>query len=298
MKEKRDYRYEHKLNIAKGYIDEKKYLHAIQIYNSLLEENPDKDEIYYKLASVYEKINSAEVGAKLLADLLEKNSDSKEIRMYAGHFYFRNSMWDRTVETLSYFLPSEEPITSFFIGFSHFMLNEDDLALNSFENFISSNTNSEYIPDAFIYIAKINIRAKDYDKALHTLNKAAMFYENFYEMHLLFAQCFYYLGMDAHATKAIEKALKLKKKDYSVLEWAGLIYLRVGDYKKAESFLIKAVKENENTNPSIFFNLGITMMRADNPIEAQKYFDKVLELDPKNKAVKEAIKNLSKSYNK
>lgn len=63
-------RIKYKLKLASIFISEGKNLHAIQIYNSLIQET-DLEDIYYLLAELYEDIGYMNAGEKILNELLE-----------------------------------------------------------------------------------------------------------------------------------------------------------------------------------------------------------------------------------
>lgn len=283
-----------KIEKAQRFSAEGKSLHAVQLYTKIIEEHPDSIETYFNLAALYESLENFSAAENILFDLLEENSDNKEVRLFFGHFLFRQGKWNETIEALSYFSPNEIPLASFFIGYSHYMLLEYELARISFENFVKSGQETEFIQDAYIYLAKTHIKLTNFDMALLYAKQAETYYSNYYELHLLFAIIYYYLTMTAHAVTAIEKTLKLNKNDLSVNEWAGKIYLKSGDYKKAEKYLTKFIEESSEVSPEIYSHLGITYLYTNKIKDAQNYFNLALKFDPKNKVALEAVKNLEK----
>jgi len=174
------------------------------------------------------------------------------------------------------------------------MLLEYELARISFENFVKSGKETEFLQDAFIYLAKTHINLTNFDMALLYAKQAEAFYSNYYELHLLFGIIYYYLKMNAHAVTSIEKTLQLNKSDLSVIEWAGKIYLKHGDYKKAEKYLSKFVAESEVVSPEIYSHLGITYLHSNKLADAQNYFALAFKVDPKNKTALDAVKKIEK----
>jgi len=285
-----------KIEKAKRFAAEGKMLHAVQFYRKLIEEHPDAVEAYFNLTALYETLDNISAAENLLYELLEENSDNKEIRLFLGHFLFRHGKWNETIETLSFFSPNEIPLTSFFIGYSHYMLLEYELARISFENFVKSGQETEFIQDAYIYLAKTHISLTNFDMALFYAKQAEAYYSNYYELHLLFAIIYYYLTMTAHAVTSIEKTLKLNKADLSVHEWAGKIYLKSGDYKKAEKYFTKFVEESEEVPPEIYSHLGVAYLHTNKIKDARNYFNLALKYDPQNKVALEAVKNMEKLH--
>ncbi|MCK9210648.1 MAG: tetratricopeptide repeat protein [Ignavibacteriaceae bacterium] len=283
-----------KIEKAQRFAAEGKTLHAIQFYTKIIEDHSESIEAYFNLSGLYESLENISAAENLLSDLLEENSDNKDVRLFLGHFLFRQGRWNETIEVLSFFSPDEIPLASFFIGYSHYMLLEYELARISFENFVKSGKETEFLQDAYIYLAKTHINLTNFDMALLYAKQAETFYSNYYELHLLFAIIYYYLKMTAHAVTSIEKTLQLNKSDLSVNEWAGKIYLKNSDYKKAEKYLAKFAKEAIEVSPEIYSYLGIAYLHANKLKDAQNYFDLALKSDPQNKVALEAVKNLEK----
>ncbi len=283
-----------KIEKAQRFADEGKTLHAVQLYTKIIEEHPESLEASFGLAGLYEKLENIDAAENILSELLEENSDNKDVRLFFGHFLFRQGKWDETIEVLSFFSPDEIPLASFFIGYSHYMLLEYELARISFENFVKSGKETEFLQDAYIYLAKTHINLTNFDLALLYAKQAEAYYSNYYELHLLFAIIYYYLTMTAHAVTSIEKTIKLNKSDLSVNEWAGKIYLKSGDYKKAEKYLTKFIEESSEVSPEIYSHLGITYLYTNKIKDAENYFNLALKFDPKNKVALEAVKNLEK----
>lgn len=283
-----------KIEKAQRFAVEGKILHAVQLYTKIIEEYPESFEASFGLAGLYEKLENIDAAENVLSELLEENSDNKEVRLFFGHFLFRQGKWNETIEILSFFSPDEIPLASFFVGYSHYMLLEYELARISFENFVKSGKETEFLQDAYIYLAKTHINLTNFDLALLYAKQAEAYYSNYYELHLLFAIIYYYLTMTAHAVTSIEKTIKLNKSDLSVNEWAGKIYLKSGDYKKAEKYLTKFIEESSEVSPEIYSHLGITYLYTNKIKDAENYFNLALKFDPKNKVALEAVKNLEK----
>lgn len=284
------YYLEHKLRAAADFEAAGKLLHAIQIYVSLIDKFPEELDPYFNLVNIYEKLNNIDAAGSLLKQLLEDHPDSLEIRLFTGQFFLRCQRWDDTIDILSIIAPDEEPIVSFFLGYSHFMLDECELAKVNFINFISVETKSELYYEALIYLAKIEIRLNDFSKALEYATKATTVYSNNWELHLVMAIAFYNLAMYAHAVNAIFIALKLNEKELLVNEWAGRIYYKAGDYIKSEKFFLYVIDKKGEASTEIYTCLGDACINSKKLQDAIKYFDMALKLDPNNKKANEGKK--------
>ncbi|MDR3625268.1 MAG: tetratricopeptide repeat protein [Ignavibacteriaceae bacterium] len=277
------YQFDHKLKIAGDFEAQGKPLHAAQIYNALLVENPESVELYFRLANLYEQMGNITPAANLLKEFLENDPENKEVRLFLGQYFLRNSKWDEAVETLSYILPQDEPIVFFFIGYAHFMLKEYELAKINFINFVSNDRQSELLHEANIYLAKIELIFKNFESALIYAKKADGMYSNYWELNKIYAETYFNLGMYAHAVDFIEKAIKLNPDESVPYEWAGKIYLKLGDYLKAEKNFLKYIESIEDASSDIYTKLAEACLKAQKTQDALAYYDIAIKLDPENK---------------
>ena len=282
-----EYQFDYKMKIARDYEAEGKPLHAAQLYNTLLEQYPDSVDIYFRLANLYEYMGNISSASNLLKEYLENEPENKEVRLFLGRFFLKNSRWDDAVETLSFILPQDEPVVSFFIGHAHFMLKEYELAKINFINFLSYDKNSDLQHEANIYLAKIELICKDYEGALHYAKKAEGMYSNYWELNQIYAETYFNLGMYAHASDFIEKALKLNSGGSSPYEWAGRIYLKLGDYLKAEKNFLKYIETIDDVSSDIYTKLAESCLKAKKTQQALNYYDIAIKLDPDNKIAME-----------
>jgi len=288
---------EHKIKTAADFESAGKFLHALQIYKNLIEEFPDELDPYFNLVNLYEKLNNANAAGTLLKDLLEEHPDSLDIRLFTGQFFLRNKRWNDAIDILSIISPEEEPIVSFFLGYSHFMLNEFELAKVNFVNFIAVENKSELYHEALIYLAKIEIELGNFAKALELTSTALGIYSNNWELYLVTAIAFYNLGMFAHAVNSIYQALKLNEKDLSVNEWAGKIYFKSADYLKAEKFFLYVIEHQDEASPDIYNSIAEACLNSKKAEDALRYYQQALKLDPNNKKAYEGMKNAASLQN-
>ncbi len=292
------YQLDHKLKVAADYEAQGKHLHAIQIYNSIMEEYPEFTEVHFYLAELYEKMGNLNPAFNLLYSLLDRDPENNEVRLFLGQFLLRNSSWEEAIEILSLILPEENHIVSFFLGYSHFVLKEYEMAKINFLTYISFNEQTELLYEANLYLAKIEIELGNFESALSYAKKTDLIYSNFWELNLIYAIIYYNLGMYAHGIVPVEKAIKLNPKEAASYEWGGKIYLKLGDYLKAEKLFLKYIEQIDNVSSDIYTKLGEACLNASKTREALTYFDVALKLDPENIFARRGKENATHILNK
>lgn len=83
------------------------------------------------------------------------------------------------------------------------------------------------------------------------------------------------------AKKAVSDARKANPNDDSLLETEANLYLQTNDIAKYEE-LIKEVVAKKPNDPILFYNLGVVTAQAGKTADAEKFYKKSIELDPKN----------------
>ncbi len=288
---------QYKMNQASEFASQGKVLHAVQIYNSIINSHPDFVTAYFHLSELYEKQKNTNAAVNILQSLLEHNPSDSEIRFYVGKFYLRNSSWDNAIETLSLIDNKEEPVTYFFLGYAHFMLKEFEPARINFTNFINHKLQIDLVADAYLYLAKIFIQQRKFDDALKFTKKSENIYPDFWELHFIYSIIYFNKAMFEHAVTSIKKTLRLNKFELSVYELAGKIFLNAGDFVNAEKYLLKAIEKFEAT-PDIYISLSQTCLSRNKNNEAENYLKLALDLDPVNQSAQELKKRIFKTITK
>jgi tetratricopeptide (TPR) repeat protein len=278
------------MKMAAEFEQQGKLLHTVQVYTSIISENPEYTDAYFALGEVYEKLGNIEPAVEMIKDYLRKDPENKEVRIYLSEFLLRNKRWEDANEILSYILPEEEPVISFFLGYSHFMQKDYEVARINFVNFLQHGKPDEMLQEANLYIARIDINLKNFKSALEHLKKTELIYSNFWEWNLLISVAYYNLGMYAHAIKPIRKAITLNPKESSANKWAGKIYLRTGEYIKAEKEFLKYIEAGDNAEADIYAELAEACLNSRKATDALAYLEIALKLDPGNKLALEGKK--------
>jgi len=284
------YKIKNRLKSAQDYEANGDNLHAMQLYYSIIDDEPDYVDTYFALAELFEKQGNIESAKKLLTDYLNENSGNNLFRLFYAQLLLRNSQWEDVIEILQSLSINEEPITAFFLGYSFFMLKNYEHARINFQHFISSGKKTELLHETYIYLAKTEIQLRNFESALEYAKKSEIVYSNFWELNLVFAIIHYHLDMYTHAISSISKALKLNANEPTVYKWAGKIFLKVGEYMKAEKNFLKYIGMVEFPASEIYSELGEAYLKTNKVKDALQYYELALKIDPLNKYAVEGRK--------
>ncbi len=233
----KDYIIQHKLEQARDFESQGKYLHSIQIYHSLISEFPDLVHAYLNLAILYEHLGNLKSAEEVFNNIISIVPEDDEMRIYFAQFLIRKMDWTGAVNILNDANPETEPLASFLTGVSYIFLGEFELAKINFLNFVISDEQPELIYEAYLFLAKIELNLKQYDNSLKHIRRAETLYDDYWELYLLYARVYFEQGMSTHSIDNLRKAVRKSGENPLIHYWAGKIYLKFQENIKAEFHL-------------------------------------------------------------
>ena len=93
------------------------------------------------------------------------------------------------------------------------------------------------------------------------------------------------------ANKYIDEALALEPNDAAILDSKGWVLFRLGNYKEAEKYLMRALKLNDD--PEIVSHVIQLLVKLDKIKDAKKVYKKYIKLKPEDKKLIELKKILN-----
>ncbi len=277
---------EQKLHQAGQYLEEGKYLHAIQIYYKLLESSEYKRKALIKLVEIYDKQNQTQSAVKVFEDYLRENSADSNMRTFFAQFLIRKKEYNYAHEILSTVSKQENPEKNFLMGLVNFYLEDYEVAEINFSDYVDQNKTSDLLVDAYLYSAKCNIKMQNYDKALQKVQLTESIDKSNFESYFIYARVFYHKEMYFHASENIQKAIKLNPTNHNLYELSGKIFYKIGEYNKAEKEIRNYLNNSEPNSESYAF-LGIILKELKRYKEALEYFNLALKINPRNKIAKQ-----------
>ena len=279
---------ENKLRMASQFEDEKKYLHALQIYGPLINDEQYKKIACLRLSNIYEKLNNSKKARQLLQCYCETETDDYSVKKYFAHFLLRHKLYEECLNVLSS-IPKEENNELFFLsGYANYNLGEFEIAKINFNSFIESEKKSELLFEAHHYLAKVFLNQGKLEEAERsTANSEKLFTQN-PDLKLTQAIIYFYKEMYHHAYEKIRKALALNEAEPNYMKWAGKILMKMEDYKKAEDYLLSYINVSK-PDAELYLLLGSACLNTNKISEAKSFFEKALEIDPQNQTAKDGM---------
>jgi len=292
-----DYSLEYKIKKAAEFEKSGKNLHAIQVYNSLISEYPEFVDSFLKLASLYERTGQIDSVKDVYKSGLKFNSKNIDLLLSSGQFFIRNKLWVDALDILKTISPEDEPFVSLLIADAYFNLEDYELSKMHLLKFIISDEQPEWIHEAYLYLAKIEYILNRFENAFKYINKAELLLTDYWELHFVKAKILYRLKMYSTSAEAIKWALKLNSKEPELHSWAGKIYLKCGKFEKAERHLVTFLESQKTVSSETHLALADAFQNQNKYLEAEKFLNAALLLDPQNLDISERKKILSNLIN-
>jgi tetratricopeptide (TPR) repeat protein len=288
---------EYKFNAAMEYEREGKYLHAIQIYSFLLTAPSYKRDAAVQLHKIYESLNNVEHASKVIKSYLDDVPGDFDVRKYYALFLIKHLLYEEAVDQLSYLSPGDIPEVKFLSGINRFFMKEYEAATVDLSDFLTENNSSEYLYDAYFYLAKAHLELNNLEKALEAAREADKIFSRSEELQLLLTKIYLLKGLNFHAFDSISKGLRINNESHQMNELAGRILFDIGEFDKAENHLNKIVSQSDQQD-EILTLLGHIYLKKTEFKKAEAMFSRALEINPTNCLALEKIKVCSENLDR
>ncbi len=265
---------------------EGKLLHAIQIFQNLIEDNNYGKISTIKLAAIYDKLGKTESSVKLLKTYLDEiDKEDDEVRIFLCELLIKISLFSEAIDTIGRIKNGLIAEAYFLLGLAYYGLKEFAIAKINFEEFLRLNEKAEFIIESYIYLANIALATFNNNEALGIIEKIKELGQDNIEMWFTAAKVYYMKNMYYHAGESIKKALKQNPNEPKLLYWGAKIDFQMGELKDAESKLIQLSGISEPSSES-YTLLGQVYLSQNKLEEADGMFEKALQLNPENTVAK------------
>lgn len=310
-------------NIASILISKKDYKGAIEYYEKIPEGDYLEDKYRKRaLALLYYNADMYEKAEDLFTDLLSDDINNYEYHFYLGLVFREQKKYDLAEKELKQALTIKSRFPDAWVHLCYLYIDKKEMekALDCAQNFnsILPENGSSWRILGFVLNSM-----KKFSDAAEKLKKAQEYYPT--DIALLFelGMALERSGKNIEAESKFSKVLEINPEDHAAANylgymWAeqgknldsaqtllemalekapdngayldsyGWIFYKKGDFKKAEEFIMKAIKAIEN-DPIVFEHLGDIKVKLNKIKEAVDAYKKALELDSPNSEKIEAI---------
>ena len=273
---------------------QKEYKAAIPMLQKAVEQDTNSVKSLAQLALCYQNTENYTEAEKTYTKLFEIAPNMNEFRLdYANMLSAQSKDAEAIKQYNDYIKAYPSDVDGYInLGALYKRTDKTDLAIKNFEKAYELKSDDiDTIKDlAFCYHKICN-----YEKAVNFYDKALAKDENNYSLNYNKSIALHALEKYPEAIASYEKVLTLKQDDEVIktnLDAALIEYgyklFDEGKYSEAKVNFEKAVKINEK-EPSAYFGLALTYQKENNKTSAISYFQKAVDLAPKNEEYKKAF---------
>ncbi|BAO75940.1 TPR domain protein [Winogradskyella sp. PG-2] len=247
------------------------YSKAIEIYKSL----KDLNEIYGKIAKAYIAIGNYGEGLVNYKKAIDANPENTLLKYEYAKLLTKTKKYDESHQLFKVLIASDSLNPNY-----HYELGivlekqKDTLAIQEFiKTFDLDLTHQK----AIFKIAKYNIKKRKFETAHRFIDKGLESYINNIELVSLKAQAYYFQDYYTHSVVWFKKLLDLGEKSEFIHEKLSLSYAQNSDYEDAIYHRKQALKYSPNDANAIFV-IGTYYQSLSNFEKAEEYISKALKL--------------------
>ena len=278
-----------KLRVALEYHQSGMIEEAELLYKEVIADEPENDMAQYFLGIFAYERNEIDKAIAFISKAARLNPEANYYKDL-GEIFLNIGEPDKAIENykISITLAPDDTNSFFNLGMAYFNKKEFNETIKYFKLALELNPQDAVIYNKLGAVYRYN---KEYNEAIKCYNKAIEIFPDFDEAYLGLGILFQGLEKSDEAIYYYEKSLQLKP-DYSAYFNLALSYYAKCEIDQAIRCCINSIElNNEFIDAHIF--LGVAYMDLGNIDEAEKCYNKALEIDPDSH---EVIHSLSSVY--
>ncbi|GAB1350740.1 hypothetical protein MASR1M107_29550 [Ignavibacteriales bacterium] len=292
MKNEKQFELTHRLKRAQEFEGGGKILHAIQLYQAIIDDFPDDTTAWFRLIEIYENMGKMDSVLGVMEELIEHLPDELEVKLFTGHFYFKYQKWEESIAVLNGVDIESEPIAFFILGLAFFHTGNFKDAATHLVSFVNFEKNSSFLGESYLYIARCYLELNQKHVALPYLEEASKLAPTNPEVYFYQAVYYFSIGMYAHASTQVSVALELGTENRQIFELAVEIYEKNGEFNRIEALCNKYIEQGE-PSPKIYTYLAKVFLMKNKYRDASVYLETALKLNPNYQQAKDVLKELT-----
>lgn len=270
----------------------KDYNRAIETALTIQSISPNDTGAARRLALIYYEADSLRQADSILSGLIEGGDENVVNYYYSGRIAFENENYDHAKRLFTRLTALADSVVDGWLNLGLIYRIQDSAALEAatYESGIPYMKNQEDSARLLFVTAAALEQQGEFDRAVSI-------FEQLIELQPDNSQALNYLGymladkgirLD-YARSLIEKALKIMPENGAYIDSYGWVLHRLGENRKALAELLRASQYEEN-DPVIIEHVGDVYEAVGDMENAFQYWNKALEMNPDNEALKEKLK--------
>ncbi|HLA69793.1 MAG TPA: tetratricopeptide repeat protein [Bacteroidota bacterium] len=273
------------LEQARSFVEERKFLHAAQLYARITSLAPSTEQAWVELSHVYVELRQYEAAEHVLQKAAASSSDPNKILFLLGNLYLKTGDYDRALTYYKQLALHEKQLSQtlrahmqFNMGLSHFYRGNLKQAESYFRKAKKADPMFPKINES---LGELLLRREAFSESIVVLKQAITADPYSWIGH-------YLLGLAHQKTKswtsAYEEfvaAVEMDPNEPNGWQMCGEVLLSLERFDEAERYLRKALELNPHLTDAIA-NVGFLYLLRGDAQTASECFERALALEPRN----------------
>ncbi len=266
------------LDQAQQFADDGKWLHASQLYQRILNEEPDYTDVYFRLANAYIELRNLMAAEQVLLNALKRNHENADIIFALGSLHLRAEEYDNAIHYFEQLIPLRLPQVHFSIGLIYFMKN--NLA-NAERHFRLTLEYDPEFPKANQSLGEVLLKAGEAKESIRFLQKSISQESDSWVSYFMLGVAYSINKMWDKSIQALQTSLEMNPSDADAMRLCADAFIQSYRLDEAETYL-KSALALDNTSAEIHASMAQLALARSDKKAAKKYFTKALDLDSTN----------------
>jgi tetratricopeptide (TPR) repeat protein len=261
---------------ARRFVEEGKFLHAVQLYRRLIESEPSFNESYVQLSIIFAEWGHFEQAEQVLLKGYQNNPAKPELLLRLGDLQLRQQQFPQAISYYRRLRNQRMPQAHFNLGIAYMGVGNLDRAEEEVRLAILSDP---AFPRGREVLGDILIRREAYTEAIKELKRGLRHEHYSGSGHRLLGIALSRVNEWSKAYDEFALAIDMDPQDAAGWQLCGDALLQLGRHAEAEAYLQKAITLKPELADA-FASFGFLYLGRGDKAKARESFERALKIDP------------------
>lgn len=273
------------LEQARGYAQEGKFLHAVQVYHKITILVPTLDVAWVELASVYYELKHYEAAENTLLKAMNDSSEPQEILFLVGNLYLKLEQYDPALSYYKKLLAQERTLAKdlrshlhFNMGLAYFYKNSTRFAE---QHFRATQKLDPAFPKINESLGELLLRRGAVAESIRLLREGIATDPYSWISHYMLGVAYTKMLDWKKAYEEFVTAIEMDPNEPRAWQMCGEVLLSLSRLEEAEQYLRKALELYPHFTEAVV-DFGFLFLKRGDYQRAREYFEQALMLEPVN----------------
>jgi tetratricopeptide (TPR) repeat protein len=286
------------LEQARSLVDERKLLHALQLYHKITAESPGLDVGWVELAYVQFELKQYEAAEKTLLRALSTSSEPQEILFLVGNLYLKLGEYHKSLTYYKKLLGQQQTLATdlrahlnFNTGLAYY--HRDNIRLSEI-HFRAARRIDPGFPKINESLGELLLRRGAYAEAVECLKEAVAIEQYSWIAHFMLGSAYAKMYDWRRAHEEFALAIDMDPSEPRAWHMCGEALLSLHRLDEAERYLRKALELNPQLTDAVV-DFGFLFLRRGDCQRAREFFERALQLEPHHSRALQGTRELKQT---